>query len=76
MLLVVDSELIVSIRNKFDGILSNYVVEVLPYSSHPSHNMEFCSGHLPGPTSADLQVAISEYTIAALYADVSLSQNR
>ena len=47
MLFVVDSELIVSIRNKFDWILPNYVVEVLPYSSHPSHNMEFCSGHLP-----------------------------
>ncbi len=29
-----------------------------------------------GSTSADLQVAIREYTMAALYADASLPQNR
>ena len=61
-------------RNVQDGEAFIFVNRSL--TSMKILHAEYASIQILWPTSADLQVAIREYAIAALYADASLPQNR
>ena len=61
-------------RNVQDGEAFIFVNRSL--TSMKILHAEYASIQILGPTSADLQVAIREYAIAALYADASLPKNR